>query len=139
MPTIYLNNGTFLYGRVSGNNKDIVAEIPFQARLMPQKEPVSKILHKGEKVFNFELTANQWSTIGAIKLGGTIQQDKIEIKGSVLPTDSEEDKLLQAENIKAVLNYQQDANYTLTVDVNGLKSGQTVFAEHFATNQVFFQ
>ena len=137
IPTIYLNNGTFLYSRLIGNNKNIIAEIPFQVRLMPQKELISKILRKGEKVFNFELTTKQWSNLGAIKLDGIIRQGKIEIKGSVQPTDSEEDKLLQADKIKAVLNYQQDNNYTLTCDVNGFKSGQAIFAEHFAKIRSF--
>jgi hypothetical protein len=137
LPTIYLNNGTFIYGRISENKKDIIAQIPFQAQLVRQKEPISRILHKSEKVFNFELAANQWSNIAPIRLNGTIRDGQIEINGSLLTTDAAQDNLLQAEEIKAVLNYQPDASYLLSADVKGLNSSQGSFAQQFTTVRAF--
>jgi hypothetical protein len=145
MPTVHLSNGVFSYSKITGKNENIIAEIPFQGMLIPQNEPISRILKRGEKVFNFELAAEQWSNIGAIRLSGTIQQGRIEIKGSMLPANSKQDFSLQAESIKAILNYstspitghQQDVNYAITIDVNGLKSGQAAFAEHFAKIRSF--
>jgi hypothetical protein len=145
IPTIYLNNGTFQYCKISGKDKNIIAQIPFQFRLVQQKEPINRILQKSEKVFQFEFAAKQWSNIGAIKLDGTIRQNKIEISGAVLPANPESaggppSTNLQVENIKAFLNYQSaegGPNYSLTADVNGLKSGKTNFAEQFKTIRSF--
>ena len=50
----------------------------------------------------------------------------------MLPKGAEKNNILQAENVKAVLDYRQNGDYSLAADVNNFNSGQRLFAEHFA-------
>lgn len=84
LPIIYLNNGTFTYSRIAGENKTVLARTLFRGLLISQNEPLDTILQKGQKVYHFELDAEQWSNFGSISLSGTIKQNRIEIRGSML-------------------------------------------------------
>jgi hypothetical protein len=79
----------------------------------------------------FEFDAEQWSKFGSINLSGTIKQGRIEFRGSFLAAGLTANKALQADNIRAILDYQQDGKFVLTADANNFRSAQLQFAEHF--------
>jgi len=135
VPKIFLNEGTLLYSRISGERAERIAEIDFNLRLLPalltDKPEQGAGQGEGENVYNFGIQTGQWSKFGKSTLNGQWQRGKVELTGEMEPAGETEPDVLSAGQLNARLNYSANKEYSLKLDIKDLASEKESVDEHF--------
>ncbi len=135
VPKIFLNEGTLLYTKISEERSKRIAEIGFNLRLLPAlfiDKPMEEAgQDESEKVYNFGIHTSQWSKFGKINLYGQWYPGRIKLVGEMEPAEETKPDVLSARKIKASLDYSENKEYSLRLDISDFESKKEAVDEHF--------
>jgi len=138
VPKIFLNRGTLVYNKITQEQTETVAEVAFNFRLLPE---VFDNGYQGEKEkgYDFKIQTGQWSKFGKSNLLGRWRPGEVEIAGEVEPAKERgQPDVISARQLGAVLNYSADQEYSLKLNINGLRSEREAVDKHFGILRSLF-